>query len=232
MATLADINHDSGPPLLDHWDSGSATRFTVTVSAALNSTVEGLESAYSASADNQLKKAFVASTDEVALSFYFDPNGAGTPTSDRTLLALGVSTDGSTNPKLADFIITKKKTSGDIEVSMEYGFDPSNTGGTGTPFTISDAPHLFEIHAKRATSSVSSDGFYKYYLDSVLKNSLTGIDNYDTFITMDSVFALFGRLESAMGTGTVLYLDEILLTDALPIVAFTGYDLVLGGGQP
>jgi hypothetical protein len=35
-----------------------------------------------------------------------------------------------------------------------------------------------------------------------------------------------------MGTGTVLYLDEILLTDVLPIVAFTGYDLVLGGGQP
>jgi hypothetical protein len=212
---LADINHDSGPPVTDHWDTTNS-RFSITVAAALNGTVEGLQIDYAASTQ-VIRKGFVATDSQLNLSFYFDPNGAGTPTVlDRVLLWLGVSQFTFTTD-FASFVI-EKETSGDIEVTMNAG----GVGVVGTPFNITDDVHFFEINVTRASSAIALDGVFEYYVDSVLKHTESNVANYNTFILIDSVFCYAAFLEAAMA-GTTLYVDEVLVeaAQALTLPAMT-----------
>ena len=215
MATLENINHDSGGAVGDHWDSVSdgGGRLSVTVGSALNGTVEGLQIDYDLS-NSEVDQAFATPVSQMALTFCFDPNSAQTPSSnDRSLIGIGLSQGFSFNSKVADLII-RKRINGDIQVTMNFGEDfGSSTLGT---FLISDAEHKFEIHVTRAASDVSNDGIVRFYVDSILKGEDLTLDNYDLFPTIDAIFAKFTSLEAAMSS-TTFYLDEILLEDVIPI---------------
>lgn len=105
------------------------------------------------------------------------------------------------------------------------------TGGGGTTEDITDEPHYFQIFVTRAATDSSLDGIVDFYIDGALMETNTDIDNYDLFGTIDSIYATGTALEVAM-SGTTYYLDEVLLEDAIPALAFSGYDLVLGDGLP
>lgn len=229
MATLDNITHDSGSPLSNHWTSvvDTAARMSVTIGAALNGSVEGLQVDYAASGATRLNEPFTSPvSEELNLIFYFDPNGAGTPTSaSRTLMIVSLNDDGS--PTGFGIIQTSiiKRTDGIIRVSFSFSEDGGGGGSAGT-FDITDAPHKFQMTSKRATSDVASDGEYAFYVDDALKFSATGVDNFDLFPTIDFIYVQFNVLEAAM-SGTTIYADEFLLTDAgvaITAFRFLGFD--------
>lgn len=131
MATLENVNHDSGGVPTDHWDFVSDTggRLSVTGAAALNSTANGLQIDYDASNGFEVTQAFTPPAAELALSFYFDPNGAATPSvGDKLILGIGLSQEFSFSTTIASFAINKK-TTGVTQVLTTIDDDDGNGGG-------------------------------------------------------------------------------------------------------
>lgn len=230
MAILEDINHDSGGAVSSHWTTVTDVggRLSTSVASALNGSTEGLQIDYHATNSWTVVEPFVnPSSGVIDLVFYFDPNGAGTPTvGSNRLFRVDVSDNGTTSSSaLAQFLIDKE-TNGDIKVI--FNFDDDSGGGGAGSTTVTDEPHKFQFTCIRATGASSNDGDVEFFIDDVsVAGGGGGVDNYDVFALVDFLLVNGLGLEAAM-SGTTLYADEFLLTDFAP---FLGYDLVLGGGQ-
>lgn len=78
--------------------------------------------------------------------------------------------------------------------------------------SISTGEHLIELLVTKPTTNVSADGSTLLYIDGVLVDSETGIDNFDNF--EDIVSIRLGAINS-IDAGTIghLYLDELTVRD-------------------
>jgi hypothetical protein len=104
-----------------------------------------------------------------------------------------------------------KRTDGIIRATFSISDDSIQLSAAGTA-DITDASHCFEFRCKRATSAVSSDGEYEFFIDQISQSSSTTEDNFDLFPLVDNITVRFQALEAAM-SGTTLYFDEIRLDD-------------------
>lgn len=241
MTTLEDINHDSGPPVSNHWttvtDPGG--RLSITGVAALDGTANGLQIDFSSTNNADVIEPYTPpGSNELRLRFRYDPNTPATPSvSSATLVRVVLSEDGTVFGDLLGRISIGKNVApgSELQAFFVFGDDSTPLGSTAGNSIITDEPHCFEMVFKRAVSAVSNDGSYDFLIDSVSQFSDATVDNYDLFPTIDNIWVRADVMEVAM-SGTDTYIDEFLLTDVEGVglcaaAAFSGYDLVLGGGQ-
>jgi hypothetical protein len=88
-----------------------------------------------------------------------------------------------------------------------YTYDDAGTGyNTAQAYSTSDSPHMIEFLYTRATTSSSSDGIAKMWIDGAYIGGKTDIDNYHIFALISSM--RLGTITlNQVGGGTV-YLDE------------------------
>jgi hypothetical protein len=230
MATLHDINHDAGGNPTDFWDSETDPSAAISVGAAggLNSTANGLIFDLTVSDTQRVDSVFTPpGSNEYRYRSYFDPNG-NTTFDAGGQLAWGVEEAGG----VVMIGFAYSVSGSNLRIIAQYGTDSGQTTFSTIP-TVTDAPHCVEMRIKRAANSSSGDGEATWYLDGIEQDAVTGIDNFNTYSNTDAVYA-----ENANVGAADFYFDEIFITDdadtalgCAPAV-FSGYDLVIGGGQP
>lgn len=229
MATIETITHDSGSPVSAHYtgtivDVGG--RASITVGAALNSSVEGLQIAMgNGNSLSMLESTTAPSTDKIGFTVYFDPNSAGVPTSGSDEISIGIR--GGVSLRDQAVVVAELNSSGDAYTVRGQIIDDGATQQATSSYTITDAPHKLQVISTRATGASDNNGSFTLYVDDVAKETVTGLDLYANWLT-SLRFRVFATASST--TSGNVYVDELLYED-LP-VTFSGYDLVLGGGQP
>lgn len=213
MAIHKTINHDSGSPVSNHY-TGSITdaggRASIAAGAALNGSTEGLQLAMGDSNSVYLSEGMSAiSTNVLVLTFYFDPNSAGVPSSGTDEIEVAVWNNTAVLRQAAIFI--QLNASGDAYTVYGQVEDDGTTSNQSSSYTLSDGPHKLTIVVNRAASTSSNDGSFTLYVDDVAKETVSSLDIYDYWTGMDAI-EVFGYA-SATTSGAV-YIDEIVVLDA------------------
>lgn len=82
----------------------------------------------------------------------------------------------------------------------------------GTWVTINKTiEHFVQVIITRAITAISSDGFGYLYIDGVKSDTITGIDNYDKYASIDIIYC--GMLNVDVGTSGDFILDEVYLVE-------------------
>lgn len=92
-------------------------------------------------------------------------------------------------------------------VSAEEDDGTTLTSGN---ITISDASHCVEIHVERATSDVADDGRVRTWIDTILQDTISNIDNYDLWDDISDV-RMGAIIGLDVGTSGIFYLDDLAL---------------------
>lgn len=138
--------------------------------------------------------------------FYVDPNTLTMANNNRFLLLFAFSS--------ATYICNV-----DLSYATGVGYRTSitiyNDAGAGSysaDYAITDAPHYIEMYLIRSTNATSNDGSMALWVDGTLKETITGIDNYDRFNNFNIV--QLGAVSSIdSGTSGTFYLDELVVND-------------------
>lgn len=205
MATLYDIDMEAGN--LTEWSS--TTTDGGDLSAAAAAALAGTNYGMSALVDDttaiygSYTITLVGAT-AFRHRFYFDPN------------SLTMNTGGS-------FYLFRLATSSSpsnihhVKIwynGADYGIICSAREDNGTTkdssiFTITDAPHYIECHLTRASSNAADDGACVLYIDGVSKATISAIDNYDAWGTVNA--AIYGAVTAPpAGTSGAFYIDQIV----------------------
>lgn len=116
-----------------------------------------------------------------------------------------------------------------IVAGDDTGDETLNTG------VLPAGNNTVELEIVRAATNVSADGTAELFLNGSSQATASSIDNYDTFEDFKNAFT-FNLVCNLSGTCTgTFYVDQIKIRDDATEIYpsdFTGYDLVLGGGQP
>ena len=88
-----------------------------------------------------------------------------------------------------------------------------DTGNANTSaYNITDDKHYIELYLQRASSPVASDGSLAFYIDGVLKETVTGRDNYDRFVNYQATY--IGGVASIPATASGrFFLDDLAVND-------------------
>jgi len=140
------------------------------------------------------------------MRFYLDPNGIS--------MASG----------WGNYIFNCKRASGGSDIGEVYLLwsgtsyqlffslydDVSSTDSSN--YNITDAPHYIDVLIVRATTSGSADGYMSMWVDGVLKETISGKDNYDTFDQLGYLKwgCTYGARSDTSGT---YYIDEIIVNN-------------------
>ena len=149
----------------------------------------------------------VSTTGILRARFYFDPNGL-TMDQDNGHYIFNTKHTTSSGNDLCEVYLIKGATSYKIGALMY-----SDSGSTGTSdYDITDEPHYIEVLLQRATGSTSNDGYLTLWIDGSLKETISGIDNYDQFASFGycKIGATYGVDSATSGT---YYLDELIVND-------------------
>ena len=152
-------------------------------------------------------------SNEIGFRFYFDPN---------TYTNVAWS-DGI----LARFVLSNAPWRA---IEVQYGRNPAgplryirlrmytDAGGTSDTswYAITDAPHWIEIYAKRSTGAGDNNGEGTLYIDSVAKETESGIDNYDAWALKATL--RFGIYAVTASTGGTVFIDEIVVRDDAQLI--------------
>lgn len=177
--------------------------------SSLNGTSGGMEILLDATTTIYGEKLFTWDTDDLRFRFYFDPNSVSADTAQTDFLGI-VSFDdpGGSSRIEARFFMND---AGLYQINGGIKQDSFSTLRTSL-ITLTDAPHLIEVHVRRSTSAVANDGFVSLYVDGVLQNTATGGDIFD-LSRPDRIrigAGIAGSSIDANNTGSI-YLDEIAL---------------------
>jgi hypothetical protein len=239
MATVQEINHDSSTILSDFYDSITDTdgAVTVTPTAALDGSTNGLLVDYDAGSNNAIiGKTFTTLTgDDLRWRIRLKLDNFATTAANRTG---AVNFELRNNSSQNVFIITLASDgSNGFQVNGFSVDDNANIENIAGDVAVSSSGEIcLEIRAIRETADTNVDGIVEFYMDGVSQGSLTDIDNFNRWNDgIETARHFF--LTSDAGFSGDLYFDEWILDDdnAADLGCggpFSGYDLVLGGGQP
>lgn len=231
MAQVVHLTHDDGT--FSEYDTAPNSRLLVTVGAALNGTAYGVEKNRTGTAgDGNLNPINLSgATSEIRLGFYFDLNTISlTPTTETTLMSFQGGGAGENF-----FIRLRDEGSGDfirVVTQDDDGFEiDTDTSGGGLP----GSEMTVEIVWTKASSTIANDGICQILINDVQAAIISNIDFFNSFAGLANATTIF-NISSGIWTGSgVLYYDEIIIRDdTTPIFPsdFSGYALVIGGGQP
>lgn len=125
--------------------------------------------------------------------FYFDPNSITMAENDRHFILTAYSGASTINVRL-----NFKYISSSYQLSALVRTDTTETG-TGF-YTLSDAPHAIEIEWQAASYDGANDGFLSLWIDGVVQQTLSGIDNDTWQIDTISMGAVNGVDTGTRGT--------------------------------
>lgn len=205
MAVIIDIDHETND--LSQYTSTLGS-MSVSAPAALAGTSYGAEIDTTGSVLSYGTKDLAAnSTTGVArMRFYVDPNS----------LTMG-NGDGFYFVEMHNGSWLSILSGSFYRFGGEYNFnitafDDLSTYPQTSFYPLSDAPHYIEILITRAATNVSADGSIELFFDGVSKESVSGIDNYDTFASFRGFHlgAIYGLVGSTSG---VFYVDQVIVND-------------------
>lgn len=118
----------------------------------------------------------------------------------------------SASPNYISWIDFRKNvTSGSFE--MRAGtYDDTVTPLNTSWYEISDEPHCAEIRHKRETADGQADGWLEFYIDEQLKQTITGIDDYNAWQLITHLRFGKATVITTPTTGTI-YLDDVIMRD-------------------
>jgi hypothetical protein len=102
--------------------------------------------------------------------FYFDPNTISMVHGDTHTILVGYS--GSTTP----FIVQFRRNQGSYQIRAQMLNDSTSYLNTAW-YTISDAAHFIEIDWKASSAAGANNGYISLWIDGILKETKSGIDN-------------------------------------------------------
>jgi hypothetical protein len=77
--------------------------------------------------------------------------------------------------------------------------------------TLTDAPHTIEVDWQAASVAGANDGFAKLYIDNVLQEALTDLDNDTLYITHYGIG--FTNLLTGLSISGIVYFDDVLTSN-------------------
>lgn len=226
MAQIVHLTHNAGD--WSEYDSGAdGDRIFISANAGLNGTAEGIEIDQTGSAGGGGAFEVHAGGSPATiwrLGFRFDLNTLSISSGGelgRIIFLDGVSGSWSG-------ILLKNSGSG-VFISAEVDADagsPTYVVDTG-PFGSGE--FTYELVIEKASTAIANDGKLTSFVNSIQANQTTGLDIFTGFEDMRDLHA-----DEGVGSGSlsgICYLDEIIFRDDSTPIFFSGYDLVLGGGQ-
>ena len=219
MAVIVNITHNGGTLAGSGYTGTSGADLSVTSAARLAGTLFGLNVLIDdLTADYGYITGLNSVTGIVRLRFYIDPNTLTMAEADTFVILSCHATTG-----LFSFAITK--TGASYYLSMWISDD---VGGRGTANkVITDAPHYVEIYMTRATTDISADGAFNWWIDGVSQGLVTNLSNYDEFDKFNAVyFGGYSGLDA--GTSGTLFLDELIINDDGGAIGPRASDSALG----
>lgn len=239
MATIKEINHDSSTTIGDFYGTVTDTdsAITITVAAALENSTNGINCNYDAGSSTiVLVETFTFSTNDFRWRYIVKLDGV-TNNSNLPQAILNMSLeDSSTNDVFQIKILAETDSSFSIEAKWKTDGKGGGLTTIGGPDTIPSSGEVcVELRAIKETGA-GNDGEVELFLDGVSIQSTTAADNATAFATIVQMRATFDSTNPPNGVSGNLFYDEWLLDDdnttEIGCVAFSGFDLVLGGGQP
>jgi len=234
MTTLFSINHNSNN--LNEYDRlyVNGARIYTAAGAALNGTAGGLGvQLVSDSVVGYGQKTYALSgVSGVTVNIRIDPNSLTMGSGD--VFQWTRVLDVSTGSNLVDVLLYYSGSAYQVALTA---YEDDATPHATAYYTISDAAHLIAAAVARASSVSSADGVAELSIDSVSKETISSLDNYDIFGATDTFrFGATGGVDTTT-TGT-FYLDEIVVTDdapssgvtVLPLLVLSGHLLLSGSG--
>jgi hypothetical protein len=240
MATLHDINHNAGGTPLTFWDNESDVSGGVSVGAAggLDGTANGLIIDTTVADTMNVWSVYTPpGSNEIRGKIFFDTNGNDAAGSNFDIFIFGIG-DGAFDVTTALIRIRLEFDwffSGDMELTVFYRENSGHTGHSAGVIVVTDDPHCLEFIVIRGASN---DAEVTFWYDGVDQGTDTGFSNDGIFDSTDRIYVTGDPSGNGFGVNDA-YIDEIFVTDdasssldCSPATTFSGYDLVLGGGQP
>jgi len=209
MAILANLTHETND--FSQYDTTylDGGNLSIAAAAALAQTVYGMSVNFpgGTTTAKYAVKNIALSTNNCRARFYFDPNTF-------TLIQYVNNWIFSASSHVTGYSVFRANIKWDTQpyhILVESSDDAGGTHGSANK-TITDAPHCIEISTVRATTNISADGTCQLWIDGVDQGTITGIDNYDLFPTIDRVNVGFYAGGNVGQSGTY-YLDEVIVND-------------------
>lgn len=239
MATVKEINHDSSTTIGDHYSTvvDAATVLEVNGTAALNGSTYGVDVDFDVPVgpgdDVQLVEAFTLTGDDLRFRFRLDLSNLSTTQdeSNSIFLAFIRNTD-------EDRLFTVRLHSDGVG---NFEIDLTGLGDSGGFIVVADVAvsgeFCIDVAIVRESNGTAADGSAELFVNDISQGSIANIDNFNIWNV--GIGDLEIGINVVPGTGNTsghLYYDEFILDDdstiSLCAAPFSGYDLVLGGGQP
>lgn len=204
MSTLFEFHFAAD---LSEFTSTSGAGITQAAGAGLAGTTGGVSITFSGTtAQYGYKTISVPASGKLRFRWYIDPNSITIPASASFVTCCAYANGGTPNILCGAHLIQGFAMRGFI-------FNDANAyTATASDYAITDAPHYAELYLQRATGSAASDGSCAFYIDGTLKDTITGIDNYDAW---SGITDLRGGAVSSIDSGTsgTFYFDEFKAND-------------------
>jgi hypothetical protein len=201
------INIDFSTNDLSQFDSVVGSNLSVTDAAAQAGTNHGLSVLINSTSPSYGIKAFTQ-TPIVRYRHYFNPHSITIPSGHNYgIFAIHFASDD-----LSSHYLCYDNTNG-YRLKTFAQTDALDYGPYQAPVNITDGEHWVEVEIVKATTNVSSDGTYQWWLDGMDQGITTGIDNYN--IMTDYPWTIrWGAVEDIVaGTAGTFYLDELIVNN-------------------
>lgn len=169
----------------------------------------GMEVTLDDTADHYGNNALSISTNDIRFRFYIDITPMSMTDGD-TLNLQGINCDGTYSSITWFGWVALEFNSPNYQIRLAV-WDDENTGDYTTPETITDGEHYIEVYIHRETTDGDADGTGEIWVDGISKGSLSNIDNWNIFPTIDN--SRFGADDQETGTTGSLYLDDLIFRD-------------------
>lgn len=233
MTTAKEINHDSSTTIGNHYTTVTDVDGAIAVNgtAALAGSTYGVEMDYDAGNNNALLAEPVSiATAELRMRFRIDLSQASYSGAGFNPVIIELQ-DSGTGRYLFQTVI--QYTSSLVRMTASFDSDGGGFTSIGT-HTLSANKFCIELAATRETADTNADGTITYYVNGQQTAiDVSDADNFNVWSGLDEVEVQLPSNDVNM-TGSIYY-DEWILdddSDANLSCVFTGYDLVIGGGQP
>jgi hypothetical protein len=208
MSVIIDYDHESGDLSEYGFTVTDSGDLSVQVAAALAGTGYGMQLVIDDTTAIYGQRTGIAnSSGTVRARFYIDPNGLAMANGNEFKLLLLYNNASAVSGRVG--LVWSNVTGFNIRAGYA---DNAGTYTSLGDYAITDEPHYIEIRLVKATADGANDGTFSLWIDGVLKETDTGIDN-------DVRAATFGGLDFGapanldVGTSGTFFLDELVIND-------------------
>lgn len=209
LGEIFNATHESGD--LSSYDETAVDSGDLSVesSAALAGTNYGMQAVIDDATNIYGKMSSSITTNQYRLRFYLDPNSITMAEGDRFDVVQVVATN---SPWPMSLFIELGYAGGNYNIRTFANDDESAWNKYTSQYTITDDPHYVEVLLQRESSDGSDDGRLTLWIDGLLKETKTDVDNF-ALLGNDPTHWTFGSFGRDAGTSGTIYLDEFAVND-------------------